>query len=173
MENGELGCWEAIQDVIDGLLSKKRSTNYKSTVQKMMDSFQRLGVNMSLKIHCLHHHLDYFAAQLSTESDEQGERHHQIAMPFEKRYSGKKSPDAILAEICWGMEVQFEATVEKELEEIEEGEEEEEEERMDTEGESDDDQHDDIDIPYDDYGDDYEGEDDDDDNEPIQKKSRT
>lgn len=88
MENGELASrgWQAIQDVIDGLLGKKRKANYKTSVQKMLDSFQGLGVNMSLKIHCLHHHLDYFAAQLSTESDEHCERYHQVAMPFEKRY---------------------------------------------------------------------------------------
>lgn len=30
-------------------------------------------------------HLDVIEKQLSTESDEQGERYHQIVMPFEKR----------------------------------------------------------------------------------------
>lgn len=88
MEDGELASngWQAIEDVIDGLLGKKRTANYKTSVQQMLDSFQALGVNMSLKVHLLHHHLDYFAAQASTESDEQGERYHQVAMPFEKRY---------------------------------------------------------------------------------------
>lgn len=63
------------------------------------------------------------------------------------RYKGKKSPDKILAEICWWMKNLFEAT--------EEEDEPEEAGRMDIEGEpdDDDDNYHDIDIPYDDYGD--------------------
>lgn len=55
---------------------------------------------MTLKLHFLHHHLDAFLLQLPTESDEQGERFHQITMPMESRYKGKKL-DAMLAEVCW------------------------------------------------------------------------
>lgn len=55
-------------------------------VDNMLKAFENLEVNMSLKIHFLHHHLEYFGAQMATESDEQGERFHQTAMPFEKRY---------------------------------------------------------------------------------------
>lgn len=85
-DGAEYDGWQAIQEVIDGLLGKNRSENYEASVQKMLGSFQRIGVNMSLKIHLLHHHLNYFRVQSSTESDEQGERYHQIAMPFERRY---------------------------------------------------------------------------------------
>lgn len=52
----------------------------------MMAAFEALNVNMSLKIHLLHYHLDLFSKQLPTESDEQGERFHQTALPFELRY---------------------------------------------------------------------------------------
>lgn len=55
---------------------------------------------MTLKLHFLHHHFDEFLHQLPTESDEQGERFHQVTMPMEKRYKGKKL-DALLAEVCW------------------------------------------------------------------------
>lgn len=80
--------WKYIQEVIDGLLGKNRAEKpiYEESVRRMLESFQIIGVNMSLKIHLLHHHLDYFGAQASPESDEQGERFHQVAMPFEKRY---------------------------------------------------------------------------------------
>lgn len=81
--------WNSIKDVINGLLGKNRSETYKCDVQTMLDAFKTIGVNMSLKIHYLHHHLDYFSRQLATESDEQGERYHQIAMPFELRYKLK------------------------------------------------------------------------------------
>lgn len=81
--------WISIKNVISGLLGKNRSTTYEADVNTMMNSFSQIGVNMSLKIHYLHHHLNYFAAQLATESDEQGERYHQVAMPFELRYKLK------------------------------------------------------------------------------------
>lgn len=55
---------------------------------------------MTLKLHFLHFHFDDFIKQLSTESDEQGERFHQITMPMEKRFKGKNL-DALLAEVCW------------------------------------------------------------------------
>lgn len=101
MIDAELDAWQAIKEVIEGLLGKHRSTNYDVSAARMLRSFSEIGVHMSLKIHYLHHHLDYFSKQLATESDEQGERYHQVAMPFEMRYRGKKSPSAILAEICW------------------------------------------------------------------------
>lgn len=55
---------------------------------------------MTLKLHFLHFHLDTFLAQLPQESDEQGERFHQVTMPMEERFKGKKL-DAMLAEVCW------------------------------------------------------------------------
>lgn len=81
----ELTAWCSIKQVIEGLLGKHRSENYQTSVDSMMDAFSKIGVNMSLKVHYLHHHLDYFGQQLATESDEQGERYHQVAMPFEMR----------------------------------------------------------------------------------------
>ncbi|XP_017479049.1 PREDICTED: uncharacterized protein LOC108368672, partial [Rhagoletis zephyria] len=76
-------------------------TSYEQSVANMLAAFDEIGVNMSYKILLLHQHLDQFAQQLPTESDEQGERYHQTALPFEIRYRGKKPRDAILAEICW------------------------------------------------------------------------
>lgn len=85
----QLKAWDAIKNVIHGLLGKTRSSNYKIYVNDMMKAFAKLNVHMSLKIHFLHHHLDYFGAQISTESDEQGERFHQVSLPFEIRYCKK------------------------------------------------------------------------------------
>lgn len=46
----------------------------------MLAAFDEIGVNMSHIIHRLHQH--QLAQQLPTESDEQGERYHQTALPF-------------------------------------------------------------------------------------------
>jgi len=44
---------------------------------------------MSLKIHFMVSHLDFFPANLGEVSDEHGERFHQDIMVMEKRYQGK------------------------------------------------------------------------------------
>lgn len=72
----------------------------------MMASFERIGVNMSLKIHLLHAHLDLSEKQLSTESDEQGERFHQTIMEMEHRYKGKRI-NSVLADFCWSILMKF------------------------------------------------------------------
>lgn len=82
----EAEAWNSIKDVIFGVLGKRRSQNIRALVQNMLKYFEQIGVNMSLKIHFLHHHLDILENQRATESDEQGERYHQVALPFEKRY---------------------------------------------------------------------------------------
>ncbi|UYV73962.1 hypothetical protein LAZ67_11001610 [Cordylochernes scorpioides] len=55
---------------------------------------------MSLKIHFLHSHLDFFPENLGAVSDEHGERFHQDISSMEKRYQGKWSP-GMLADYCW------------------------------------------------------------------------
>lgn len=77
--------WKSIKDVIHGGLGGTRSKDFRASVKKMLKYFERIGVNMALKIHLLHHHLDVLEKQRSTESDEHGERYHQTALPFEKR----------------------------------------------------------------------------------------
>lgn len=47
-----------------------------------------LGVKMSLKIHFLHSHLDFFPENLGAVSDEHGERFHQQLKTMEQRYQG-------------------------------------------------------------------------------------
>ena len=43
----------------------------------MLDKFRRLGRKMSLKLHFLASHLDYFLPNLEAVSEEQGERFNQ------------------------------------------------------------------------------------------------
>jgi len=51
-----------------------------------LTSYRAMGCNMSLKIHFLESHLDFFPENLSEVSDEHGERFHQ---DMEKWYQGK------------------------------------------------------------------------------------
>ncbi|CAH0558844.1 unnamed protein product [Brassicogethes aeneus] len=76
LKENELSAWNSIKGVIEGLLGNNRDENYRDLVNTMMISFEKMGVNMSLNVNLLHAHLDLFENQLSTESDEQGERFH-------------------------------------------------------------------------------------------------
>ena len=62
--------------------------------------YKALGCNISLKIHMLDSHLDFFPANLGAVSGEQGERSHQDISLIEKRYQGKWSP-GLPADYCW------------------------------------------------------------------------
>jgi len=59
-----------------------------------------MGCNMSLKIHFLESHLEFFPENLGKVSDEYGERFHQVIRAMEKRYKGKWTSN-ILADYCW------------------------------------------------------------------------
>lgn len=92
--------WHNTKAVIEGFLGKHRANDYVTLVENMLMAFKKIGVNMSLKIHFLHSHLDMLAVQLPSESDEHGERFHQQILDMEKRYKGKRV-DRMLADFCW------------------------------------------------------------------------
>jgi len=55
---------------------------------------------MSVKIHFLSSHLDFFPENCGSLSDEHGERFHQDMAAMEDRYKGKWGP-SMLADYCW------------------------------------------------------------------------
>ena len=57
---------------------------------------------MSLKIHFLESHLDFFPENLGEVSDEHDERFHQDISAKEKRYQGKWT-SSMLADYCWAL----------------------------------------------------------------------
>jgi len=61
-----------------------------------------MGCNMSLKIHFLDSHLDFFPDNLGAVTDEHGERFHQDISTLEKRYQGQWSA-RMLDDYCWKM----------------------------------------------------------------------
>jgi hypothetical protein len=56
---------------------KNRADNYKRFIDNLLQAYQNLGCNMSLKIQFLHSHLDFFPDNLGHVSDKHGERFHQ------------------------------------------------------------------------------------------------
>lgn len=92
--------WKCFVNVVQNFLGNHKAENYKDLINELMISYKTLGCNMSLKIHMLDSHLDFFPSNLGAVSDEQGERFHQDISLMEKRYQGKWSP-GMLADYCW------------------------------------------------------------------------
>lgn len=56
--------WNATIDVIQFFLGNKKANNYVEIVKEMISAYRDMKVNMSLKIHFLAHHLDFFPDNL-------------------------------------------------------------------------------------------------------------
>jgi hypothetical protein len=91
--------WQAFRHITK-FLGNIKDPNYTNIVNKMLDVFKDLGCNMSLKFHFLHSHLDYFAKNLGSLSEGQGERFHKDVKEIERRYQGRWNIN-ILIHHCW------------------------------------------------------------------------
>ena len=89
MEVFEKEAWSAFKDVAMKFQGNKKDPNFKSIVETMLQKYQNLGCNMSLKVHFLNSHLDYFPENLGAVSEEMGERFHQDIQKMENRYQGR------------------------------------------------------------------------------------
>ena len=69
--------WRSFVSVTKIFLVNKRSDDYVSLVQNMLDNYRDIGANMSIKFHFLDSHLDRFPENCGDVSDEHGERFHQ------------------------------------------------------------------------------------------------
>jgi hypothetical protein len=98
----EKAAWEAFRQVATKFLGKDRADNYNDLVENLLSAYQTLGCNMSLKIHFLHSHLDFFPQNCGEVSDEHGERFHQDISTMESRYQGKWN-ETMLADYCWSI----------------------------------------------------------------------
>lgn len=92
--------WNSFVQVSTNFLGCTKAENYKDLVDNLLQCYERLGCNMSLKIHFLHSHLDFFPENCGAVSDEHGERFHQEISKMEQRYQGKWS-ESMLADYCW------------------------------------------------------------------------
>ena len=88
-EKLEADAWRGFVGVVQNFLCNRRAANFEEVVQNMLHAYQRLGANMSIKVHFLHKHLDRFPANCGDVSDEQGERFHQDIKEMENRCQGR------------------------------------------------------------------------------------
>ena len=69
--------FQSFKKVCDNFLGNHRSEDYVQVVNDLPSHYHDMGCNMSLKVHVLHSHLDFFFVENLDVSDEHGERFHQ------------------------------------------------------------------------------------------------
>lgn len=102
MNNTESDAWLAFRDVVNNFLGNNKHPDYKNKVANLLDKYQKLGCNMSIKLHFLDSHVDFFPDNLGDYSKEQGERFHQDIKTMETRYQGRWNVN-MMADYCWSL----------------------------------------------------------------------
>ena len=77
MSDLERNALQAFRMIVEGFLGKHRRDDYAMFVSNLNKSYEELGCRMSLRLHFLHSHLDFFRDNLGNVSEEHGERFHQ------------------------------------------------------------------------------------------------
>ena len=99
MNDNELNAWISLKNVIKYFLGNNRSDDYIEIISELLHCFEQFGARMSIKIHFLSSHLNYFPDNCGDYSEEQGERLHQDIATMENRYQGPISIN-MLADYC-------------------------------------------------------------------------
>ena len=60
----ELRAWEAFKSVCRGFFGNTRIPDYQACIEKFLKSYEEMGCRVSLKIHFLHSHLNFFPPNL-------------------------------------------------------------------------------------------------------------
>ena len=84
----QLATWYSFKPIVKDFLGNRKDENYVPTVNDLLDSYKNMGCRMSLKMHFLHSHLDFFPESLGVVSNEQGERFPHAILTMEHRYQG-------------------------------------------------------------------------------------
>jgi hypothetical protein len=96
----EKAAWNAFRHVATGVLGNVQDVNFRKLVEDLITSYEKLGCNMSLRMHFLHSHLDSFPVNSGAVSDEHDERFHQDISAMENT-TMVNGVLAMLADYCW------------------------------------------------------------------------
>jgi hypothetical protein len=98
----EEDAWNVFKEVVKKFRGNVKDPLYKEIVRNMLDKFKLLCCKMSLKLHFLASHLDYFPPNLGAVSEEQSKRFHQDMKDVERRYQGRWDEN-MMADYCWSI----------------------------------------------------------------------
>ena len=96
----ELRAWHGFKWICSNFLGNFKSNSYREGVAELLAAYKEMGCRMSLKMHFLHSHLDFFPENLGAVNDEQGERFHQDIQAMEERYKGVWN-EGMMGDYCW------------------------------------------------------------------------
>jgi hypothetical protein len=68
----EKSAWRSLKNVVQNFLGNFKASNYHDIVGELLNSHKDMGCNMSLKMHFLDIHLDFFPENLGAVSGEHG-----------------------------------------------------------------------------------------------------
>jgi hypothetical protein len=103
MTEPERNAWEAFRCVVNGFLGNYKSDNYDYLVNNLIIRLGEMGCHMSIKLHYLFSHLDFFPPNLGAVSEEHGERFHQDIKEMEKRYQGSWN-ESMMGDYIWSIQ---------------------------------------------------------------------
>ena len=96
----EPSAWLSLESVIANFFGNHRSSLYQKVVDELMENFHQIGVCMSVKMHFLWFHVDYFPENRGNFSEEQGQHFHQGISDMEKHYQARWDVN-FLADYFW------------------------------------------------------------------------
>jgi len=89
LSDKEKAASQFFEKVSNGFLRNFKAANFRELAQDLVDLYEHLGCDLSLKMPFLFSHLDFFPLNCGDVSDEHGERFHQDISMMEHRYKGK------------------------------------------------------------------------------------
>ena len=86
--------------MVHNFLGNYKNSDFAAIVLDMLGNYNKLGCQMSVKLHFLHSHLDLFTDNLGDVNKEEAERFHQNIKDIKMRYQGRWDV-SMLADYCW------------------------------------------------------------------------
>ena len=96
----ERDVWQSFRNVVHGFLGRNKADNHEDSVETLLQTYCKLGSRMSIKMHYLNSHLDFFRPNLTAVNEEHGERFHQDIQVMEKKYQGRWD-EAMIGDYVW------------------------------------------------------------------------
>ena len=96
----ERDAWQSFRNIVHGFLGRNKADNFEDLVETLLLTYCKLGSRMSLKMHYLHFHLNFFRPNLADVSEEHGKRFHQDIQVMENRYQGRWD-EAMMGDNVW------------------------------------------------------------------------
>ena len=73
LDNPWKNAWRSLTAVVEDFLGYFEAPNYYDLSKQLLKSYEKLGCNVSVKVHFIHSHVNYFPENVEAMIEEQGE----------------------------------------------------------------------------------------------------